>query len=192
MSLRLPNLGMLSERTRGPEGPRCDGLNYIPNLGIYMADETDIHAVLGGISRVANVIRRGRLEERAIQRSGIDVERPALSLLITLQTSGQPLRIGEIASRMQVVGPHVTRMLPELERRGLVRRVVDPDDQRARLIAMTDDGTRVVQRYLGTVVGWMREALEDWTPEDRTTLLALVQRFAGDFAGRIERLDDEP
>lgn len=156
-----------------------------------MSDKTDFSAVLAGITQVGNALRRGRIEERAMQRSGIAVERPGLTVLITLQTAGQPLRIGEIANRMQVVGPHVTRLLPDLERRGLVERVVDPDDQRARLIAITDDGTGTVQRYLGTVLGWMREALEDWSPEDRTMLLTLVQRFANDFAGRIARLDDE-
>ncbi|MFG1922858.1 MarR family winged helix-turn-helix transcriptional regulator [Cryptosporangium sp. NPDC048952] len=156
-----------------------------------MNDESDLGAVFAGISRVGNAIRRGRIEERAMQRSGIELDRPALSVLITLQTAGQPLRIGEIATRMQVVGPHVTRLLPDLEKRGLVKRVVDPDDQRARLIAVTDDGTRVVQRYLGTVVGWMRDALEGWSPEDRTMLLTLIQRFADDFAGRIARLDTE-
>ena len=156
-----------------------------------MSDEADLQAALGGFTRVGSAIRRGRIEERAMHRAGIDVERPGMGILITLQMAGQPLRIGEIASRMQVVGPHVTRSLPDLERRGLVQRVVDPDDQRARLIAMTDEGTRTVERYLGTVLGWMREALEGWSAEDRTMLLTLVQRFADDFAARIERLDDE-
>src|SRR5690242_11121486 len=118
-----------------------------------MSDGDEFAGVFGGITRVGNAIRRGRLEERAMQRSGIELDRPALTILITLQTADRPLRIGEIATRMQVVGPHVTRLLPDLEKRGLVQRVVDPDDQRARLIATTDEGTRTVQRYLGTVLG---------------------------------------
>jgi DNA-binding MarR family transcriptional regulator len=156
-----------------------------------MSGDEDLRSVLGGFTRVGNVIRRGRLEERAMERAGITVDRPALTVLITLQTAGQPLRIGEIAHRMQVVGPHVTRLLPELEKRGLVERVVDPDDQRARLIAVTDDGRRTVERYLRTVLGWMGEALEDWSPEDRTVFFALVRRFADDFANRIQALDTE-
>ncbi|EXG82985.1 MarR family winged helix-turn-helix transcriptional regulator [Cryptosporangium arvum] len=156
-----------------------------------MSDDEEFAGVFGGITRLGNAIRRGRLEERAMQRSGIELDRPALTILITLQTADQPLRIGEIATRMQVVGPHVTRLLPDLEKRGLVQRVVDPDDQRARLIATTDEGTRTVQRYLGTVLGWMRESLADWSAEDRATLLTLLQRFADDFAARVARLDDE-
>jgi DNA-binding MarR family transcriptional regulator len=153
--------------------------------------EPDFRAVFGGFTRLGNVLRRGRLEERAMQRAGISIERPAMTILLTLQMAGKPLRIGEIAQQMQVVGPHVTRHLPELERRGLVERVVDPDDQRARLIASTDQGTHVVEQYLGTVFGWMGDALKDWSPEDRKALIALVQRFAQDFANRIQALESE-
>ena len=156
-----------------------------------MSGDDELRSVLAGFTRVSTVLRRGRLEERAMERAGITVERPALTVLITLQTSGQPLRIGEIATRMQVVGPHVTRLLPDLEKRGLVERVVDPDDQRARLIAVTDDGARLVERYLGTVLGWMRESLEDWSADDRATFFTLVRRFADDFAHRIQALDAE-
>ncbi|TQS43948.1 MarR family winged helix-turn-helix transcriptional regulator [Cryptosporangium phraense] len=157
-----------------------------------MADEDDeLRSVLAGFTRVGNAIRRGRLEERAMVRAGIEVERPALTILITLQTAGQPLRIGEIANRMQVVGPHVTRHLPELERRGLVQRVVDPDDSRARLIEVTEAGSATVGEYLGTVLGWIREVLDGWTPDDRAAFLTLVQRFAGDFADRIQKLEEE-
>lgn len=155
-----------------------------------MTSEDDLRSVLGGFTRVSNAIRRGRLEERAMDRAGIALERPALTVLITLQTAGKPLRIGEIANQMQVVGPHVTRLLPDLERRGLVERVVDPDDQRARLIAMTDDGRRIVERYLGTVIGWVREVLDGWAPDDRTAFLTLLKRFGDDFVVKIQALDD--
>jgi Mn-dependent DtxR family transcriptional regulator len=53
------------------------------------------------------------------------LERPAMTVLATLHLAGQPLRVGEIATRMPVVGPHVTRHVDGLEKRGLIRRVTD-------------------------------------------------------------------
>ncbi|WP_455711655.1 MarR family transcriptional regulator [Streptomyces griseoluteus] len=54
----------------------------------------------------------------------------------------RPLLIGQIAERMQVVGPHVTRQVQSLERRGLVHRVSAPHDRRAGLIEPTREGGR--------------------------------------------------
>src|ERR1700754_632683 len=92
--------------------------------------------VLPRLMQLSTVLNRSHLAEHAMERAGLALDRPALTVIVTLQMAGKPLRVGEIATRMQVVGPHVTRHLHELEKRGLVRRVTEPDDQRARLIAL--------------------------------------------------------
>ncbi|MEU2084291.1 MarR family transcriptional regulator [Streptomyces albus] len=58
-----------------------------------------------------------------------------------------PLRVGEIAQRMQTAGPHATRLVKELERRRLVHRVTDPHDRRASLIELTEPGASAVTTY---------------------------------------------
>jgi DNA-binding MarR family transcriptional regulator len=52
-----------------------------------------------------------------------------LSVLIVLRLNGEALRLGAVAARMQVAGPHVTRHVHVLERRGLVRRLADAYDR---------------------------------------------------------------
>lgn len=79
--------------------------------------------------------------------------------------------------------------LPELERRGLVVRVTDPDDQRARLIELTADGAAAAGRYLDTVLGWFTGAVADWSDEDRQTFGRLLGRFVDDLTARIVDLD---
>ncbi|WP_228447233.1 MarR family winged helix-turn-helix transcriptional regulator [Streptomyces paludis] len=110
----------------------------------------------------------------AVEAAAIHVDRSALSVLLSLHTADRPLRIGEIAARMQVVGPHVTRQVNELERRGLVVRVTDPDDQRARLIEATPDSAKATERYIGAIIDWLADALAD------------------DITTRLTALDDEP
>jgi len=72
---------------------------------------------------------------------------------------------------MRVAGPHVTRQVHLLERRGLVRRLADEHDRRARPIALTPEGAATAERYLSAVLGRLDEALRDWSAEDRSTLL---------------------
>ncbi|MCP2257116.1 DNA-binding transcriptional regulator, MarR family [Streptoalloteichus tenebrarius] len=160
-----------------------------------MSDTDDrrpnLSAVLPPLMRLGTALNRSVVRERAMERVGIPLDRPAMTVLVTLRLAGQPLRVGEIAARMQVVGPHVTRHLHELERRGLVRRVADPHDQRARLIELTPDGDAAAGRYLRTVLDWFADALADWSEEDRETFGRLLTRFVDDVSARMARLDDE-
>ncbi|WP_345718913.1 MarR family winged helix-turn-helix transcriptional regulator [Kineosporia mesophila] len=146
-------------------------------------------ALLPRLAQVSGVLNRGRLIERAMAASGITVDRPAMGVLLTLHMAGEPLRVGEIAHRMQVVGPHITRQLNELERRDLARRVPDPDDQRARLIELTPEGSAATARYMETILGWLAGSLDDWTAQDRATFGRLLERFVNDFTARVDALD---
>ncbi|SDF34933.1 DNA-binding transcriptional regulator, MarR family [Lentzea fradiae] len=154
-----------------------------------MSEALDPAAVLPQLMRLGTVLNRSQLVERAMAQVGVPLERPGLSVLITLRMSGRPLRVGEIAARMQVVGPHVTRHLHDLERLDLVRRVVDPDDQRARLVELTDGGAAAANRYLEAVLGWLGGAVADWSEEDKATFGRLLTRFVHDLDARVADLD---
>lgn len=144
------------------------------------------------LSQLSGVLTRGHVFENAVAATGITLERPALSVLLTLHTAGRPLRIGEIATRMQVVGPHVTRHVSGLEQRGLVQRVTDPTDQRARLIEPTPDGASATERYVGAVFAWFAEAMVDWPEHDRLELGRLLGRLVDDLTARIDTAGGDP
>ncbi|WP_030546788.1 MarR family winged helix-turn-helix transcriptional regulator [Streptomyces albus] len=152
--------------------------------------ESAFLAVFPRIAQLSTAITKGRLVERATDEAGLTRDRPAISVLMTLRMAGKPLRIGEIADRMQVVGPHVTRQVQILEKRGLVRRVTDPDDGRARLIEATGPGEEAANRYVTYLLGWFTEALTDWPQRDRDDLARLLARFADDVTARLARFDD--
>src|SRR5690242_18833489 len=125
--------------------------------------EPDLRAVLPRLMQLGNVLNRSGLVERAMEQAGAGLDRPAVKVLVMLRMTEKPLRVGEIAARMQVAGPHVTRHTHELERRGLVRRLPDTDDKRARLVELTSAGAEIADRYLGTVLGWLSEAMNGWS-----------------------------
>jgi DNA-binding MarR family transcriptional regulator len=166
---------------------------YIPKLGIewsVMGDtEPDLRALLPRLMQLSNVLSRSGLAERAMEHAGIGLDRPALTILIMLRMADTPLRVGEIATRMQVAGPHVTRHTQELERRELVRRLPDADDRRARQVEPTPAGAEIADRYLSTVLGWLGDALTGWAAEDRQTFYRLLRRFTEDLATRLSTID---
>ncbi|MCO5992076.1 MarR family winged helix-turn-helix transcriptional regulator [Actinoallomurus rhizosphaericola] len=155
------------------------------------AVEIDLLAVLPRLMQVGQVMRRSDLVERTMERVGIAIDRPAMTILVTLHMADRPLRVGEIAERMQVVGPHVTRQMNVLERRGLARRITDPQDQRARLIELTTEGAAAADRYLTTMLGWFAGALAGWSPEDRQAFGRLLGRFADDLTAHLAALGDD-
>jgi DNA-binding MarR family transcriptional regulator len=160
-------------------------------MGLTNGDRFDPAAMLPHLMQLGAALNRSQLMERAMDRVGIPLDRPALTVLVTLLMAGQALRVGEIAARMQVVGPHVTRQLHELERRGLVRRASDPHDQRARLIELTPEGAAAAGRYLQAVLGWFGEAVADWSDEDRRTFVRLLTRFVDNLSARSADIADQ-
>ncbi|WP_431034880.1 MarR family winged helix-turn-helix transcriptional regulator [Streptomyces sp. P6-2-1] len=149
-------------------------------------------AALPRFTQLSTAFTKGRLPERAAQASGLHLDKPAISVLLNLRTSGRPLRIGEIAERMSVVGPHVTRHVQVLEKRGLVHRVSDPEDRRASLIELTPAGSEGVERYGASLFSWFTDVLADWPEQDRAELARLLTRLANDVTERIALLDEEP
>ena len=136
--------------------------------------------------QLRSLLNRGQLYEQAAEAAGVALDRPAMTILVVLDAAERPLRVGEIATRMQVVGPHVTRQLNTLEKRAIVKRVADPDDQRARLIALTPVGRRLVDRYTAVVDGWFAAALAEWPANDRTELMRLLARLTEDLTTQLD------
>ncbi|MQL61420.1 MarR family transcriptional regulator [Streptomyces vinaceus] len=151
----------------------------------------DLFAVLPRLTRLSSAFNKGRLVDRAARAAGPSLDRPAVGVLVSLLAAGEPLRIGEIADRMQVVGPHVTRQVQILEKRRLVRRIADPLDRRASLIEPTEAGNEAAQRYVTTLLGWFAEVLADWPRQDRDDLLRLLARFADDVTARLALPEEE-
>jgi MarR family transcriptional regulator for hemolysin len=58
-----------------------------------------------------------------------------------LVRAGKPLRQNELAEAMMIEGPTLVRVLDQLDARGLIARVEDPQDRRAKYIHVTPVGT---------------------------------------------------
>lgn len=90
--------------------------------------------------RLAYVV--GRLNRRLIAARG-ELSFGLLSALSTVAKQG-PIRFADLAQVELVSAPSITRLIAELESRGLVIRSADPVDGRASLIEVTDKGGEAI------------------------------------------------
>jgi DNA-binding MarR family transcriptional regulator len=84
----------------------------------------------------------GRLNRRLRSASG-QLSHGLLSALATISKQG-PLRLAELAQLESVSAPSTTRLVAELESKGLVSREPDPADGRAVLLSITLKGEAAV------------------------------------------------
>lgn len=128
----------------------------------------------------ALAIAIGRVNRRMRSTEGQALGHGHLSTLGTL-SKNKPLRLGELAAREVVSAPSMTRTVSDLERRGLVRRLGDPDDKRSVLVELTEEGEQLVREARSHRAELLAAMLGDLTARERKTLeaaLPLLERMA--------------
>jgi len=148
---------------------------------------TEIVDIEVALTEIAYLAGRARRHERLMAVAGISLDRSATALLRHLAMA-EPIRAGELATRLAVEASHVTRQVQQLERTGYVARVPDPDDRRAQLIRLTGEGRRTVERMRVAGCLGMQQVLGEWPAEDLSRLAVLFRRMVDDF---VAHADDE-
>ncbi len=131
------------------------------------------------VLRAAKRIRRGTFDR--LSPFGITPSQGrALDVLARgAHHGGQMIRLNQLAERLHIAPRSVTTVVDALETAGLVGRVQDPDDRRAILLRLTEEGERMVARIDGVRREFAREYFGAISPDDRTGLLRLLQTADG-------------
>ncbi|MFE7571632.1 MarR family winged helix-turn-helix transcriptional regulator [Streptomyces sp. NPDC057539] len=146
------------------------------------AASADVIEIERALSRVAYLSSRVRQHDRLMVQAGVSLDRAAVALMRQIADT-EPLRPGELATRLAVEASHVTRQVQQLEKSGYVIRVPDPEDGRAQRIQLTPVGREVIDRIREASRRGMQAALADWSPQDLRQLAALFHRMVDDFLG---------
>lgn len=81
-----------------------------------------------------------------------------MEALAAIMNSPWPSSQIDIAKRLRIEGPTMTRMLDTLEADGLVERIADPSDRRSKHLRLTAAGEAVLEEVFG-IVDELRERL---------------------------------
>lgn len=103
------------------------------------------------------------------------------SVLVAVREA--PSRVGDIAERNLSDASTVSRQVTHLTALGLVAKVPDPEDGRAQLVALTDDGAALLDELVERREAWFGELLADWSPDDIASFIGYVDRFCDAVAG---------
>src|SRR3954469_24264744 len=77
---------------------------------------------------------------------GVGLSLAKLFCLKALADAGDPLPLGQLAERLSCVKSNITQLIDRLEADGLVARLPDPKDRRARWAALTVAGRQACEQ----------------------------------------------
>ena len=114
-----------------------------------------------------------------------------VALLAAVDAAGS-LRLADLAGTLLVDASVVSRQVSALVTEGLLRREVDPDDGRSRLLQVTPAGGEALARLRTAGCALLTERLADWDDADVATLARLLHRFndslAASFPADLDQL----
>ena len=133
-------------------------------------------AVRSTTSELAALLRPSLLRLTRIirnQRVDLSVTLTQLSAMATLAKKG-PMSAGELAACERVQPPSMTKVLANLEERGLVRRDMHPTDKRQAIISVTEAGDALLDEERRSRDAWLSRRLTELTPDERALLRSVV------------------
>lgn len=88
-----------------------------------------------------------------------------------------PLRMSEVAERVEISSASLTGIVDRLEQRGLVERERSDSDRRVVTVALTDDGREVLDAAHADFSRRLDEMLEPLSDAERDSLLRLLTKM---------------
>lgn len=122
--------------------------------------------------------RRARVAARDLARTVHPRLDPTTVPLVMLLGQRPALRMSELAAELSLDKSTVSRQVDAAARLGLVERVPDPHDSRARLVVLTDEGHTKITAILADRRKRWRTALHTWNPRDVTELTRLLRQLS--------------
>lgn len=121
-------------------------------------------------SRLKRLAERMQADAAEVARSlALPVQPAQMSLLMAIRMH-EPIAVGELAERLQLAQPTVTRALGPLERDGFIEGRRTPGDQRSKRLVFTEKGRALMARIQTELL-----------PRIEPAAAELVAGLAGDF-----------
>jgi DNA-binding MarR family transcriptional regulator len=135
------------------------------------ATSHELAASLGAVMRYL-MANTGRDFIQEVERLGL-----SLSQIKTLQlmADAEPSTLGALADGVGLSLPAVSRAVDGLHKRGLVRRVEDSADRRAKRVSLTAKGRRTFDGLLALREAGLRDFVEELEPDERDALAAAIE-----------------
>ncbi|WP_300018149.1 MarR family transcriptional regulator [Pseudonocardia sp.] len=144
-----------------------------------MAAERDHDAEVERLEReVSLLLRRSRSVLRALAgRVHPDIDAGSYAVLLAISRAG-PLRLVDLADEFGLDKSTMSRQVTTLQSVGLVRRRPDPQDGRAFLLELSEDGRRRLEEVMRSRHEVWRQRLAAWSTQEIADLADGLTRLA--------------
>ncbi len=136
--------------------------------------------------QITMLLRRVQRIHLSTSSGDVHLERSAYGIMCQLADEG-PQRLGALASAFGLDPSTITRQVRALEDNGLAVRSADPQDRRAAILDLSDEGRDALTRTREYRRGRLEAVISTWSDQDRTEFARLLEQFNTS----IERLIDE-
>jgi DNA-binding MarR family transcriptional regulator len=113
------------------------------------------------------------IERDALKSAGVDLVQWRIVFVLARDGAARP---SSLALRAEVPRERINRSVAELERRGLLRRTVDPADRRRSVVEATEAGVDLYRRLRPRIETIADEFRALYTEEEYRTLMLLLER----------------
>lgn len=131
-------------------------------------------AVCGQIWRTGEILRQGVIANW----SNYDLDLAGSDVILTLRRQGRgaTLSPSELAKDMMLSTSAMTNRLDRLEKRGLLRREMDPKDRRGLRIVLSDEGFALADEMVVAHVATEERMLSGLTSAERDQIRSLLSK----------------
>ncbi|EGT3616510.1 MarR family transcriptional regulator [Clostridium perfringens] len=123
-----------------------------------------------------------RKAERTIHKKEfITIEEGGLTptqfgVLEALYTKGD-LKICELIEKTSSTSGNITVVIKNLEKEGLIKKNIDPEDKRSCIVSLTDEGRKAIEDILPNHINNIKNIFEVLTEEEKITLKNILKKF---------------
>ena len=132
--------------------------------------------VTGRLLRLADEVSRRNAEVLG----PLELTGAQYGVLSALRRAGDPYELNptELARNQMMTSGGMTPLVDGLERRGLVSRRANPEDRRSRLVVLTPEGRRLIDRAMVEHEAAEHAVVESLTEKERDSLAALLRKLS--------------
>ncbi len=130
-------------------------------------------------------MRMGELFARELAWEGLTL--PMFRVLAVLTEAVKPHRVGELSALTSIEMSTMSRLLTEMQRRGLITRKRPENNQRSLSVATTKKGAELAARLIPRAANYERVAMGDLSPKRAAQLKAELTQIYG----RLDELEAE-
>jgi DNA-binding MarR family transcriptional regulator len=112
----------------------------------------------------------------------------AMAYPILFNLLGEPRRVSALAECVHSDISTVSRQVSHLVGHGLLEKVADPDDRRAQVVTLSEEGRSLLEELKVIRTAWLQAMLHDWSQEDAEAFQGYIERFTAGLEESRTRL----